>query len=205
MVTWDGQQADFRCIDGNIWRKAGSVDIGKLVRVSNELERNPAGIPQARLIGVGRDFSGSTVRKFFACEGSRGQRVEWRYAWIEAGHAEDVEQADDDGKGYISIQVGAFYPGEPSVPVVKEDLKTEPAPTVNKPLTIEPPFKPGDFVRIAKPSETEISFKAWFPSMEGFDGAVRKVSKCNTENRSCTLETCGDYVFPFSWLTKIEG
>jgi len=125
MVTWDGEQPDEWLINPNIWRKAGSRDLGKLVRVSNELERNPAGLPQARLTGVGRDFSGLAVRNFFACEGSRGQRVEWKYAWIESNPCEEAEQNDDDGKGYISIQVGAFYPGEPSLPVVKQSLTTE--------------------------------------------------------------------------------
>jgi hypothetical protein len=197
MVTWDGDQPDFWSLDGKIWKRATAANVGKLVRVNNRASCKPTESPEAKLIGIAHGW--------MCCEGSKGQIVEWKYAWIESNPCEEAEQADDDGKGYISIQVGAFYPGEPSLPVVKEDLKTEPAPTVNESLTVEPPFKPGDFVRIAKPGPTEISSKAWFPSMEGFDGAVRRVSKCNTENRSCTLETCGDYVFPFSWLTKIEG
>jgi hypothetical protein len=273
MVTWDGEQPDFWYISGSSWKRATAAHVGKLVRVNNRASCKPTESPEAKLIGIAHGW--------ICCEGSKGQIVEWKYAWIEADPDEDTERPEDETKGYISIQVGSFYPGEPSVPVVKQSLTTEYAPTVNESLTVEPrfkigdrvrirkpenpsneasyvwfkemdqydgreclikcfdpshpagvfyevdtikewrfleqflepvlhqvaidpPFKAGDFVRIAKPKETERSFKAWFPSMEGFDGAVRRVSKCNTENRNCTLETCGGYVFPFSWLTKIE-
>ena len=117
MVTWDGKQPDFWYISGSSWKRATAAHVGKLVRVGNKPREKPTELPEAKLMGVAHGW--------FCCEGTKGQVVGWKYAWIEAGHAEDVEQTDDDGKGYISIQVGAFYPGEPSVPVVKQSLTTQ--------------------------------------------------------------------------------
>jgi hypothetical protein len=117
MMTWEGGQPDRLMQDGRIWRKPTSKDLGKMVRVSNKLESLPESFPEAKLSYVNK--------KSFVCEGTKSNSVFWKYAWIECDSAEETEQTDDDGKGYISIQVGAFYPGEPSVPVVKQSLTTE--------------------------------------------------------------------------------
>lgn len=116
MVTWDGDQPDTWFINGRVWRKAMSKDRGKMVRVSNRQECDPSEMEEAKLIGHSNSFW---------CEGTRHQVVFWKYAWIECDSAEETEQPEDETKGYISIQVGAFYPGEPSVPVVKQFLTTE--------------------------------------------------------------------------------
>jgi len=117
MVTWDGDQPDFWSLDGKIWKRATAANVGKLVRVNDRASCKPTESPEAKLIGIAHGW--------MCCEGSKGQTVAWKYAWIESDPCEEAEQTDDDGKGYISIQVGAFYPGEPSVPVVKQSLTTE--------------------------------------------------------------------------------
>jgi hypothetical protein len=117
MVTWDGYQPDFWAIDGKTWKRATAAHAGKMVRVNNRPSCKPSESPEAKLIGMAHGW--------ICCEGSKGQIVEWKYAWIEADPTEDAEQPEDETKGYISIQVGAFYPGEPSAPVVKQSLTTE--------------------------------------------------------------------------------
>ncbi len=117
MVTWDGDQPDFWSLDGKIWKRATAAHVGKMVRVNNRPSCKPTESPEAKLIGIAHGW--------ICCEGSKGQIVEWKYAWIESNSTEETEQPEDETKGYISIQVGSFYPGEPSVPVVKQSLTTE--------------------------------------------------------------------------------
>jgi hypothetical protein len=190
MVTWDGDQPDFWSLDGKIWKRATAANVGKLVRVNNRASCKPTESPEAKLIGIAHGW--------MCCEGSKGQIVEWKYAWIECDPAEEAEQTDDDGKGYISIQVGSFYPGEPSVPVVKEDLKTEPA------------FKKFDLVVVRQPKHhAGPPHLLWLREMDRYDDTVRRVSGVDEEEEYCTLQDCsgdeGPYRFAFSWLKKIEG
>ena len=117
MVTWDGKQPDFWYISGSSWKRATAAHVGKLVRVGNKPREKPTELPEAKLMGVAHGW--------FCCEGTKGQVVAWKHAWIESNPCEEAEQTDDNGKGYISIQVGAFYPGEPSEPVVKQSLTTQ--------------------------------------------------------------------------------
>lgn len=163
MVIWDGEQPDFWYISGSSWKRATAAHVGKLVRVGNKPREKPTESPEVKLIGIAKGW--------FCCEGTNGQVVAWRHAWIEADPCEEAEQPEDEAKGYISIQVGAFYPGEPSFPVVKEDLKTEATQTESEPLPAEPRFKIGDRVRIRKPENpsNEASY-VWFKEMDQYDG-----------------------------------
>jgi hypothetical protein len=189
MVSWDGQQPDFWAVGGKTWRRCTAADVGKTVRVNNKPECKPSESPEAKLIGIAKGW--------FCCEGSKGQMVTWRRAWIEMDPAEETDKPEDT-KGYISIQVGAFYPGEPSVPVVKEDLKTEPA------------FKKFDLVVVRQPKHhAGPPHLLWLREMDRYDDTVRRVSGVDEEEEYCTLQDCsgdeGPYRFAFSWLKKIEG
>lgn len=191
MATWDGKQPDTWVINGRVWRKPTSKDRGKMVRVSNRQECDPSEMEEAKLIGHSNSFW---------CEGTRYQVVFWKYAWIESNPCEEDrnEEAQDDGKGYISIQVGSFYPGEPSLPVVKEDLKTK------------PPFKKFDLVVVREPKLHDgPPHLLWLREMNRYDDTVKRVSFVHEEEEYCTLQDCygdeGAYRFAFSWLKKIEG
>jgi hypothetical protein len=152
MVTWDGDQPDFWSLDGKIWKRATAADAGKMVRVNNRASCKPTESPEAKLIGIAHGW--------MCCEGSKGQIVEWKYAWIESDHVEEDEQPEDETKGYISIQVGSFYPGEPSLPVVKEEDDV----FIPDGLANDPRFKLGDAVKPVKPSPewTKDDWNSWF-------------------------------------------
>jgi hypothetical protein len=192
MATWDGEQPDFWSLDGKIWRRATAADAGKMVRVNNRASCKPTESPEAKLIGIAHGW--------MCCEGSKGQIVEWKYAWIESDHVDETEQPEDETKGYISIQVGAFYPGEPSVPVVKQSLTTDRAPTVNESLTVEPRFKVGDQVRVRKPKEPGDGWMS--PEMDIYDGGVYEIQ--SERGGTVRFKNCLQWAFRHEWLELVE-
>lgn len=108
MVTWDGKQPDTWLKAGKAWRKPNDKDIGKLVRVTNQLGVNPEKLPEAELTGFVKHTPGEPSD--IITRGTKGEGVCWPYAWIESFESDSI---DTDGKCYVSVQVDGVEMGTP--------------------------------------------------------------------------------------------
>jgi hypothetical protein len=112
METWDGRQPDAWVGREQCWRAPQVTDIGKMVRVANQLGTNPSDLPEAKLVGY-KSWSESGQRtKTYFCEGSKGQVVEWKVAWIETDGKEEIHPTP--GSAYASIYVEGIQTKKPS-------------------------------------------------------------------------------------------
>ena len=100
--SWDGAQPDAFFGKSIKWRRCDSRDFGRLVRVSLDPIADPLQQPEAKLIGI--DYGPDGDIEAFQCEGSKGQAVHWKAAWVQLQDGEEL-RAPPNGRRFTRIHI----------------------------------------------------------------------------------------------------
>ncbi|MFN9111011.1 MAG: hypothetical protein ACK5XN_13185 [Bacteroidota bacterium] len=100
--SWDGAQPDAFFGKSIKWRRCDSRDFGRLVRVSLDPIADPLQQPEAKLIGI--DYGPDGDIEAFQCEGSKGQAVHWKAAWVQLQDGEEL-RAPPNGRRFTRIHM----------------------------------------------------------------------------------------------------